>query len=106
MTNFQQPTLNIFIPSLSSNVLTSTPIVLVAKATLEMNVPKEDPPKVEDPKSTPSTSSFESNACHGDDWGSLNFTKSYIGEYKVDPIHLDLLKSHSLLLRKMIVLLL
>lgn len=38
-------------------------------------------------------SSSKVNACLGDDWGSLDFTDSHVGEYKVDPIHLKLPKT-------------
>lgn len=61
---------------------------------------KEDPPKMDLPraKNSESTSTESSsneslspskvNACSSDDWGSLDFTDSHVGQYQVYPIHL------------------
>lgn len=78
-------TFKIYIPFLSSNMLTTTHMDPPKEKTHEKVVPKEDPPKIESPKSTPS----QSNAFLTDDWGSLDFTSSFIGEYKVNPIRLN-----------------
>lgn len=77
------------IPSVSSHALMSSPIVSTTKDTLEIDVPKEDPSEAGNLKSTPSTSS-QKNARVGDDWGSLDFTESFVGEHKVNPIYSDL----------------
>lgn len=55
------------------------------------NIPKEEQPKAKIPKSSPSSSNFELNAYLGDDWGSLDFSEFFIGEYKVNLVHLQLL---------------
>lgn len=56
-----------YIPSLSSNLVTSTPVVSLTKDAPKKNVLREDPPKEEIHKSTPLTFP-KLNACLGDSW--------------------------------------
>lgn len=61
---------------------------------------KEDPPKIDlleaqnfdstsiKPSSSESLSPSKVNACSCNDWVSLDFTDSYVGEYKVDLVNL------------------
>lgn len=111
------PSFQNFVPTLSSSIVTyafvSSPkkeehkkeeitkeVVKKERSPKKQDSSKEKSPKVDTPKvkmleSTPkkpspakSPSLSKVNVCLGDDWVSLDFSDSDVGEYKVDPIHL------------------